>query len=439
MANPDHLSKLREGVRPWNSWRDTEYVEPDLSKANLSDANLRNANLRDANLRDANLYGANLSKANLNRADLRCADLRNANLRNANLNSANLIEASLGKTKLRGATFIEAKLSGANLSLADLLGALLFRAILFGANLSLADLRRANLSGAIVCGADFSEADVSTADLTFANFSGAKLCFANLKNANLSGANLTGANLYEANLMGAILVNTKLREANLTGANLSESVVVRTDLKTANLTNCRVYGLSVWDAQLEGTTQANLVITPKDVPAITVDNLEVAQFIYLLLNNAKLREVIDSITSKVVLILGRFTPERKAILDAIRDELRKRDYLPVLFDFEKPASRDITETVSTLAHMARFVIADITDAKSIPQELMRIVPGLPSVPVQPLLLASQREYGMFEHFRRFPWVLEPFLYENQDQLLAALTEKVIGPAEAKAKAQTAGR
>jgi hypothetical protein len=135
---------------------------------------------------------------------------------------------------------------------------------------------------------------------------------------------------------------------------------------------------------------------------IQVDNLEVAQFIYLLLNNAKIRSVIDTITSKVVLILGRFTPERKVVLDAIRDELRKRDYLPVLFDFEKPASRDLTETISTLAHMARFVIADITDAKSIPQELMAIVPNMPSVPVQPLLLASQHEYGMFEHFRNYP-------------------------------------
>jgi len=87
----------------------------------------------------------------------------------------------------------------------------------------------------------------------------------------------------------------------------------------------------------------------------------VAQFIYLLLNNEKIRSVIDSITSKVVVILGRFTPERKAILDAIRDELRKRDYLPALFDFEKPASKDLTGTISTLANMARFIIADLTD------------------------------------------------------------------------------
>ena len=58
-----------------------------------------------------------------------------------------------------------------------------------------------------------------------------------------------------------------------------------------------------------------------------------------MLNNQKVREVIDTITSKAVLILGRFTDERKAVLDALRDELRKRDYLPILFDFEKPGPK----------------------------------------------------------------------------------------------------
>jgi hypothetical protein len=36
-----------------------------------------------------------------------------------------------------------------------------------------------------------------------------------------------------------------------------------------------------------------------------VGDIEVAQFIYLLLNNQKLRDVIETITSKAVLILGR--------------------------------------------------------------------------------------------------------------------------------------
>ncbi len=213
------------------------------------------------------------------------------------------------------------------------------------------------------------------------------------------------------------------------------AVLVETNLEGSTLTACSVYGISAWNVRLEGAIQSNLVITPHDESVIQVDNLEVAQFVYLLLNNERIRHVIDTITSKVVLILGRFTPERKVVLDTIREELRRRDYLPVLFDFEKPSSRDLTETVRTLAHMARFVIADITDAKSIPQELIAIVPSLPSVPVQPLLLESQHEYGMFEHLRRYPWVLEPVLYEDQETLLRELERKVIAPAEAKANEQ----
>jgi hypothetical protein len=72
---------------------------------------------------------------------------------------------------------------------------------------------------------------------------------------------------------------------------------------------------------------------------------------------------------------------------------------------------------------------------SIPQELKTIVPSLPSVPVQPLLLASQSAYGLFEHVPRFPWVLEPYLYEDQNSLLNVLHDKVITPAEDIAKKQ----
>jgi hypothetical protein len=74
------------------------------------------------------------------------------------------------------------------------------------------------------------------------------------------------------------------------------------------------------------TKQQNLFITDRYQPVITVDNIKVAQFIYLLLNSQEIREVIDTITSKAVLILGRFSDERKPVLDAIRDELRKHDY-----------------------------------------------------------------------------------------------------------------
>ncbi len=252
--------------------------------------------------------------------------------------------------------------------------------------------------------------------------------------ANLSKANLRGADLSEANLN-----RTDLTGADLTEASLYRASLVETGLKHANLTGCRIYGISAWDVNVDGAHQSNLVITRPWGPKITLDNLEVAQFLYLLLNNEKLRDVIDTITSKVVLILGRFTLERKEVLDAIRDRLRQSNYTPVLFDFDKPASRNITETVSTLAHMARFVIADITDARSIPQELQRIVPDLPSVPIQPLLQAGASEWGMFDDFRSYPWVLPVYHYHNIEGLLGCLREVVIEPAEAKAVELRKGR
>ena len=194
---------------------------------------------------------------------------------------------------------------------------------------------------------------------------------------------------------------------------------METNFVEATLTNCRIYGISAWNVDLEGAKQDSLVITRKDEPTITVDNLEIAEFIYLLLNNPKIRDVIDTIAKKAVLILGRFTPERKAVLDALREALRTRGYLPILFDFEKPSSRDVTETVSILAHLARFIVADLTEPSSIPNELRAIIPIL-RVPVQPLLHILEEPYGMFEDFQDYPWVLPTYRYTDLDSLLASL-------------------
>jgi hypothetical protein len=65
--------------------------------------------------------------------------------------------------------------------------------------------------------------------------------------------------------------------------------------------------------------------------------------LYLLLNNQKIRAVIDTIAKKAVLILGRFTPGRKAILDVLSEALRTHAYVPILFDFDKLTSHDLTE------------------------------------------------------------------------------------------------
>src|SRR6266851_2550462 len=317
----------------------------------------------------------------------------------------------------------------------DLSGAELSNAKLRLADLSGATLSKANLSGANLSRVYFREATLRNADLSRADLRNAILIEANLSEANLSRANLSRATLRNADLTKANLRLANLSEADLSRADLSFATFVGTKLKGATLTECRIYGISAWDIELTGATQDSLVITPEDEPQITVDNLKIAQFIYLLLNNEEIRDVIDTIAKKAVLILGRFTPERKVVLDALREALRRHEYLPILFDFEKPSSRNFTETVRTLAHLSRFIIADLTDPSSIPQELYAIVPTL-AVPVQPLLEAPKREYSMFADFKRYHWVLPVHHYTDLADLLATLKERVIDPAEHKAQELT---
>src|SRR6516162_4445978 len=113
---------------------------------------------------------------------------------------------------------------------------------------------------------------------------------------DLSEANLTGADISEAGLSGA-----DLSGADLSGADLSEAPLVSADLTGADLTGCCIYGVSAWGLKPpESAKQHNLIITRPDEPTVTVDNIEVAQFIYLMLNNQKVRDVIDTITSKAV-------------------------------------------------------------------------------------------------------------------------------------------
>jgi uncharacterized protein YjbI with pentapeptide repeats len=490
MANEKHLAQLRKGVALWNAWRkENPDIRTNLRGAKLSGANLSKANLRGTKLSGANLRVAKLRGAKLRGADLTGADLSGANLSGADLSGENLITAKFVKLlvpwadlggalgyysseeepgrqsgakeakqfvsrlklvnpDLSGANLGNAKFVNANLTRANFRGANLTEADLTGANLFKANLTRANLRGANLTKALLSEANLRGANLREAKLIWAVLAEANLHEGDLSGADLSGAWLVEAyllaNLRRAKLIEAVLWSADLSGANLrgatlrgsylNQAVLVNTDLTGADLTGCRVYDVSAWELRLDETTkQQNLVITPDGEPEITVDNIEVAQFLYLLLNNRKIRDVIDTITSKVVLILGRFTDKRKKVLDALRDELRQRKYLPILFDFEKPRSRSTVETITLLARMARFVVADISDAKSVLQELQAIVPDLPSVPVQPIILAMQEEPGMFDFYRNFRSFLEVHRYAGQEQLIADLAGKVIAPAEKKAE------
>jgi uncharacterized protein YjbI with pentapeptide repeats len=327
-------------------------------------------------------------------AELGGADLRQAHLSGADLRQANLWKADLWKTDLSEADLSGASLMGASLSRADLGGAHLMGAHLMGANLNEADLREADLSGA-----DLREADLSGADLR-----GAHLMGTNLKRADLSGADL--------------------RDADLRGTSL-----IRTVIDKAKISGSLVYAINVLDLKGEFEEQKDLVITPSKTPIITVDNVKVAQFIHLILNNEEIRDVIHTLTSKSVLILGRFSiPERKPILDALRNKLREYDLLPIVFDFDRPTDKDFTETINILAGLSLFVIADITNPKSSPLELQTTIPDY-QIPFVPIIQAGEQPFArMVDLQKKYNWVMDTLYYDSIETLITALKPVIIDPA-----------
>jgi hypothetical protein len=243
-----------------------------------------------------------------------------------------------------------------------------------------------------------------------------------------SGADLSAANLSSTNLGGANLSRAKLR-----GANLLNAVLVNTDLTGTDLTGCRIYGISAWDVKLsERTKQRDLVITLPGEPELAVDNIEVAHFVHLLLRGAKIRDVIDTIGRKGVLPLGRFTEGRIEVLERLREELRKRGYVPIVFNFDKPETKDFTETVRLLAGLSKFVIADVTNPKSAPLELQAAVSEI-MVPFQPIIEEGQEPFAMLTDLwvKHRDWVFDPIHYSSVDALAASFDKEIIEPAEAR--------
>lgn len=415
MAIEEQLSILKLGVPAWNQWRSRYYnVVVDLREAKLKGMNLDGIDLHEAYLTYANLEGttfknaklkrarfdaANLSNTDFSNADLTWADLQGSVLNEANLQGAYLIEAYLGTTILKKACLDEANLNGADLGTTDFEEASLYKAQMIECNLRNARLNRANLSEAILMGAD-------------------------LRNAFLIQANLRKTSLYMARLNDA-----DLTDADLTEASLINTSFLHTKVHNAKISKSRVYGVNVWDLEGEFQEQLELLITPSGEPSITVDNIKVAQFVYLLLNNKEIRDVINTLTSKTVLILGRFTDEkRKAILNALRSKLREYNLLPIVFDFDRPIDRNITETIKTLAGISYFVIADITSPKSSPLELQAIIPDF-QIPVIPIIQEGEFPFSMINDLRsQYNGLLDPLTYDSEEALIKVLKSAIIDPA-----------
>lgn len=296
----------------------------------------------------------------------------------------------------------------------------------YGVNFSDVDFNCSSFRNSTFCDCTFDGAKITFSDLVDAYFQSCTFKNVNMRVCKIGNAHFIDCIFEDSDLSYCSAENTSFHGSSFKNTALENISFVKSDFSNTVLDGCRVYGISSWNFNLDNSEQRNLVITKKNEPEITVDNIELAQFLYLMINNENLRNIINTITSKVVLILGNFSPERKEVLDNIRVQLRSYDLIPVMFDFNKPNFRNLTETVITLASMSKFIIADITTPRSIPHELATLVKEFPSIAVYPIIQGIETEYGMFQDLTNYPWVKEIRRYSTEtiDEMVRDISESL---------------
>jgi hypothetical protein len=376
MANKDHVAILKSGVDAWNAWRaEKPRVRPDLSGADFHGADFLRADLRAVNLR-----GAHFDDSVICRCDFSDADAT-------------------------GVRFV-----GGNL-----VACVFDRAI----------LARANFRSAIVEGSKFRGADLRRATLKHASF---KRC------------NMTGSVLDDAALVEASIIKCHLSKASMARVDLSNAVFNDVGLAGADISHARVYGISAWRPIIdEHTRQKDLIVSPADEPMVSIDDLALAQLVDLIVRSSSVRSVLHEFGRRAVLILGRFNDAGLENISAIKTALRALGLAPIVFDFPRLPNRTLGETVRVLAHLSRFIVADMTDPRCVPQELMTVVPNLPSVPVLGVLQGDGGLWSMAESIEAYPWFTGVVRFTTPGELVNALPQAIADGPERWLQRVDAGR
>lgn len=342
-------------------------------------------------------------------------------LRGVVLDGANLARWDLAGAVLDGASLVRCSLGAARLQRASLRGALLMDAVLDsihadGADFSAANCRTAHFEHADCRGAWFEErAYLSGVDLTDADFSGAHLAEACLVDAVLRRTRLDGADLSSADLQGAVLDSTSLRGSCLRDAIVADALIRRVSTDDATDQHGLLVNLHMAWQRPRGE---RIIFT-------YADDLRVAQFQNVVDEPGAVGKLLAAATQRVVLILGRFTPRRLAVLKALAAALGERGKIAVIFDFPAPRQREISDTVRFIAGMSQFIVVDLTDASSVPLELQATVPEL-MVPVLPIVRAGRRAFAMLSDLqRRYFWVQPTLQYRSAAELVRAVDAAVL--------------
>ena len=150
MEESEAFSKIRQGVRSWNEWRNTPEVRSRKKRLDLSSIDLRGEKLSHVNFSGVILNGANLEGADLEGANFHFSIANDVNFSDTNLKMANFSSRVMGDyswsqsshgARLENSNFREARIVDADFTKADVKnakfdGALFWNNVFVDCNLS---------------------------------------------------------------------------------------------------------------------------------------------------------------------------------------------------------------------------------------------------------------------------------------------------------------
>ena len=332
-------------------------------------------------------------------------------------------------------TFVDCQLRRAELEKSDFSGATCKGTTFRGAAAPGALFRGASLSNCNFQDSQLLHAMFGDAQLRQCLFEGARLGHSNFDRARLLNCDFRNADMNSSSFERAQVRQTSLSRASLLFSNFRGALIEDSNLEFTNLSNVnaregvfrdnRIYGISVWGGDFSNSEESELVITRSNEFQIKVSSFEFGLFVHQCINNENMRKFFDTSAENLVLILGRFTPERKKYLDVVRVALQHLGYVPIIFDFEKPESKDLTQTILALALMVRFIVADLSEPSSAPHEIATIAPQI-SAPIAPMIEVSLHPYAMFVDLKnRYRWVLGLSTYNDVADLMKKTIPEIV--------------
>jgi len=299
-----------------------------------------------------------------------------------------------------------------------------------GSDFTGASAKGCNFSGSSLPKSVWNDCSIDSCNfqgLTASNVSAQSARFLNcdFRNSILDGLNADGSAFTNSSFSQCKLIASTFTNSKLYSCKLDYALLCKANFDGATLDGCSVFGISIWGSDFSKSDQKNFIVNLPGGNLIVTNSIEYSYFLYQCIENSNFKKYFESTSEKLVLILGRFTPKRMVYIDAIRNSLSKKGLIPVLFDFDKPETQDLSEVVLSLALISRFTVVDLSDPKCAPHEIATIAPHVNS-PIAAVIEKGQRPYAMYsDMMRRYSWVLEPEVYQSHSEIESVILNSLL--------------